>query len=132
MSERKIPDPTITMESAPYWQACNAGKLMVKRCGQCEKSHFYPRAICPHCFADATEWVEVSGKGEIYSFSITRRADPPYAIAYVRLADGLTMLSNIVEADFDTLAVGQAVELTFRESEGGQAMPVFRPVGGAA
>lgn len=131
MSDRQYPDPTITLESAAYWQGCNEGKLMLKRCDDCGKLHFYPRAICPYCFSDATEWLPASGRGAIYSYSVTRRAGAPYAIAYVRLEEGVTMLSNIVEADFDALGVGMPVELTFRTSEGGQALPVFRPVGGA-
>lgn len=127
MNDRTFPDPAITMESEAYWQGCNEGKLLLKRCSDCGKSHFYPRAICPYCFSDATEWYEASGKGEIYSYSVTRRADAPYAIAYVRLAEGLTMLTNIVDADLDALGVAQPVELTFQKTEGGQALPVFRP-----
>ena len=127
MSERQFPDPVVTMESEDYWQGCSAGKLMLKRCRDCSKTHFYPRAICPHCFSDNTQWYEASGKGRIYSYSVNRRAKVPYAICYVTLAEGVTILSNIVDADFDSLAVDQPVEVTFRQSEGGQALPVFRP-----
>ncbi len=129
MSERTYPDPTITLENEKYFQGCGDGKLLLKRCGACGETHFYPRAICPLCFSDNTEWYAASGKGRIYSYSVTRRAEVPFAIAYVTLEEGVTMLSNIVEADLDALAIDQAVEVTFRESEGGQALPVFRPVG---
>ena len=57
-----------------------------------------------------------------------RRGGNPYAIAYVTVDEGITMLSNIVECDYDGLSVGQAVEVTFRKStDGEQAVPVFRP-----
>ncbi len=127
MSERTYPDPSITLESEAYFQGCSEGKLLLKRCTDCGETHFYPRAICPLCFSDNTEWYEASGKGRIYTYSVTRRAEVPYAIAYVTLEEGVTMLSNIVEADLDALAIDQAVEVTFRQSEGGQALPVFRP-----
>ena len=127
MSERSYPDPTINMESEAYWQAANDGKLLVKRCESCDEVHFYPRAICPSCMSDDTVWQEASGKGRIYSYSVMRRADPPYAIAYVTLDEGVTMLSNIVDADFEALSVDMPVEVTFRATEGGQALPVFRP-----
>lgn len=130
MSECSYSDPSITMESEAYWQAANDGKLLVKRCADCGEVHFYPRAICPGCLSGNTEWQEASGKGNIYTYSVMRRADPPYAIAYVRLEEGVTMLTNIVEADLDALAVEMQVEVTFRNSEGGQALPMFRPVGG--
>ena len=130
MTDRTYPDPSINMETETYWQAASDGKILVKHCTDCEKPHFYPRAICPYCLGDNTEWVEASGKGRIYSYSVTRRAQPPYAIAYVRLDEGVTMLSNIVEADFDALSVDMPVEVIFRDSEGGQAMPLFRPTQG--
>jgi hypothetical protein len=132
MSERIYPDPDINLESEAYWTACNAGKLLLKRCADCGKTHYFPRAICPHCFSDATEWYEASGRGVIYSYSVTRRADPPYAICYVRLEEGVTVLSNLVEADFDTIRVEMPVELTFGQSEGEQAIPLFRPAGDVA
>ncbi len=128
MSERTYPDPSVNMETETYWQGCTDGKLMLKRCGDCGKTHFYPRAICPACFSDSTEWYQATGKGRIYSYSVMRRAPVPYAIAYIRLDEGVTMLSNIVEADFDALAVDQPVVVTFRNSEYGQALPVFRPL----
>ncbi len=127
MSERNYPDPAINMESETYWQAANDGKLLVKLCESCNETHFYPRAICPGCMSDNTVWQEASGKGRIYSYSVMRRADPPYAIAYVTLDVGVTMLTNIVDADFDALSVDMPVEVTFRKTEGGQALPVFRP-----
>ena len=58
-----------------------------------------------------------------------RRADPPYAIAYVRLEEGPVMLTNIVESDFDALAVGQKVGLVFVPTAGeGTPVPCFRVV----
>ena len=66
------------------------------------------------------------GKGTIYTYSVMRRADPQYAIAYVTLEEGITMMTNIVDCDFDSLTVGQAVELDFYETENGQRVPVFK------
>jgi len=56
-----------------------------------------------------------------------RRAEPQYVIAYVRLDEGVTMMTNIVECDPDLLAIGQPVELLMQESENGQKIPVFKP-----
>lgn len=130
MSERTYPDPTINMETEAYWQAANEGKLLIKTCNACDQAHFYPRAICPECGSSDTVWTEAAGTGRIYSYSIMRRSDPVYAIAYVTLDEGVTMLSNLVDADFDALSVNMAVEVTFRQTEGGQALPLFRPAEG--
>lgn len=125
--ERSYPAPPPSPESQRYWQAASEGRLDVRKCGACGKLHHYPRAVCPFCFADATEWQTASGRGTIYSYSVMRRAEVPYAIAYVTLAEGVTMLTNIVDCDFDRLAVGQAVRLVFKPTDGGPPLPVFTP-----
>lgn len=127
--ERTYIDPEINLESAPYWEATKEGKLMLKKCGDCGETHFYPRTLCPNCFSDNTEWFQASGKGKIYTYSVIRRAEIPYVIAYVTLEEGVTMLSNIVDCGLDDVSVGQAVEVDFRATEGGEALPVFKPAG---
>ena len=92
----------------------------VPTCGACGKAHWYPRAICPFCGSDKVEWRAASGRGTIYTFSVMRRAKEPYAIAYVTLAEGPAMLTNIVECDFDALRVGQTVSVVFRRRRTGR------------
>ena len=124
--ERTYSDPDINAETAVYWESAKNGKLLVKTCKACGKLHYYPRTICPHCLSSDTDWVEASGKGTIYTYSVMRRTETPYVIAYVTLEEGVTMLSNIVECDVDGVAVGQTVEVVFRDTEGGHSLPVFR------
>jgi len=123
--ERKILAPTPFPETARYWEAAAQGKLLVKFCTACGEYHFYPRGLCPFCFSDKTEWREAAGTGKIYSFSVTRRSEVPYAIAYVTLAEGPTLLTNIVDCDLDRIRIGQAVRLVVKPSENGQAVPMF-------
>lgn len=128
MAERKIPAPTPTPETEPFWQAAREGRFLIRVCRTCERAHWYPRALCPFCFSENTEWREASGRGSIYTFSIMRRAKEPYAIAYVKLDEGPMMMTNIVDSDFENIAIDQRVELVFRETEDGPPVPVFRPV----
>jgi uncharacterized OB-fold protein len=65
------------------------------------------------------------GTGDVYSYSIMRRAKVPYAIAYVRLSEGATMMTNIVDCDFDDIQVGMPVKLVFRDSPEGYKLPMF-------
>lgn len=127
--DRPIRSPRPNPETTAYWTAARDGRLLVKRCADCGKLHHYPRALCPFCFSDRTEWHECSGRGTIYSFSVMRRAKTPYALAYVTLAEGPTMLTNLVDCDLDALRVGQAVRLVFKPSESGQPVPMFAPAG---
>ncbi len=125
--DRKIPAPPVNSETQPFWDAAAEGQLLVKRCRSCGQVHYYPRAICPFCFADATEWLQASGRGTIYSYSVMRRVPVPYAIAYVTLEEGVTMMTNIVGCDLDAIRIGQAVKVVFRPTEGGPPVPMFTP-----
>lgn len=126
--ERTYMDPSVTMETERYWEATKNKSLLVKKCLDCGEVHFYPRAICPHCSSSNTDWVEASGKGRIYSFSVMRRAPIPYAMAYVTIEEGVTMMTNIVECDFDSLRVNDEVEVVYRNTENGESLPFFRPI----
>ena len=128
--QRKIPfigSPETNPETKPFWDGCAAGKLLVPKCSACGRSHWYPRGLCPYCFSDKLEWVAASGKGTIYTVSVMERAEVPYAIAYVKLAEGPSMMTNIVDCDFDGLHIGQPVAVVFKDSEDGPPVPMFRP-----
>ena len=124
MADRKIPAPTPSPETAEFWQAAAQGRLLLRRCTACGKTHWYPRAICPHCLGD-TAWEEADGSGVIYSYTVMRRAPEPYAVAYVTLDAGPTLLSNIVGCDFDALRIGQRVTLAWVATEDGPPVPCF-------
>ena len=127
-ADRPLMANIIDPATEPFFAAAKAGRFLIKRCKECSKPHWYPRSLCPYCMGD-TEWIESTGRGTIYSVSVTRRAGPQaYAIAYVRLDDGVTMLTNIVDADLDTLRIGQSVGVVFKPTEGGGSMPMFKPI----
>ena len=126
--ERKIPAPEANPETKPFWDAAAEGRLLLKKCVTCGQVHFYPRAICPFCGSDKTEWVTASGRGTVYSYSVMRRVPIPYALAYVTLEEGVTMMTNIVDGDLDAIRIGQRVTVAFKPSEGGPPVPMFRPM----
>ena len=118
-------DPTAATDLLQMGRA--SGKFLLPVCTACGKAHWYPRSQCPFCRAEGTiEWEEASGAGTIYTYSVMRKAEPPYAIAYVQLAEGPRVMTNIVDCDFDKLSVGMAVQASFKEVKG-LPVPVFRP-----
>ncbi len=127
MAERKIDAPQPSVETRPFWDAAAAGRLLIKRCAACGEHHHYPRSMCPFCGSDRTEWRDASGRGTIYTYSVMRRAPVPYAIAYVTLEEGVTMMTNIVDCDLDAIRVGQRVRVVFKPSDGGPPVPMFTP-----
>ncbi|MBR0784751.1 Zn-ribbon domain-containing OB-fold protein [Bradyrhizobium iriomotense] len=124
---RDIIAPTPSPETEEFWRSAREKRLALKYCSSCKKHHYYPRAICPHCFSDSTEWRDAQGEGTIHAFSVMRRAPVPYAVAYIELAEGPLMLSNLVNCDFNKVRIGQGVRLCFSDFEGGK-LPVFEPL----
>src|SRR5689334_19548272 len=123
----RIPSPAVTTETAQFWARANEGQLTVPQCKSCGKFHWYPRANCPFCTSDQIELKPASGKGKIYSYSVSRRGKDSYVIAYVTLDEGVTMMTNIVNADGAKLAIGQPVRVAMVASEDGQRVPMFEP-----
>lgn len=115
-------------ETKPFWDAAAAGRLVLPRCRQCHKTHWYPRGICPHCLSTALDWQESPGEGEIHSFSVNRMGKEAYVLAYVALSEGPIVLSNIIDTDPATLSVGAKVMVAFRTVAGQASIPLFVPL----
>jgi uncharacterized OB-fold protein len=124
---RKITPPVVNAETKMFWEAAREGRFLVPFCSACGKAHWYPRAICPFCASDKIEWRNASGKGTIYTFSVMRRVKEPYIIAHVTLAEGPTMLTNIVDCDTEKVRIGQSVTVVFQETDNGPPVPMFKP-----
>ena len=125
---RQLRDPVVTAGDKPYFDACASGTLLIRQCNACAAWHHYPRAICPVCLSDDVRWSKAAGTGEIYTFSVTRPPrTAPYCIAYVRLDEGVTMMTNIVGCDLHSVRIGQRVRVVFQATQGGVAVPMFTP-----
>jgi uncharacterized OB-fold protein len=111
------PDPG--PDDAPFWEAAADDRLVLPRCLGCGTFIWYPRAFCPECHTSAIEWVPATGRGTIYSFTVTHRGAgqwagrAPYVIAYVELEEGPRVLTNIVGVDPDAVRIGEAVTAVF-------------------
>jgi uncharacterized OB-fold protein len=124
---RRVFPPPVTPETKAFWEAATNGKLLYGYCKACKEPHYFPRSFCPFCLDGEVEWKEASGNAVIYTYSIMRRSTSgPYAIAYVTLAEGPSILTNIVDSRLDAIAIGKKVTLVFKPSEGGPPVPFFK------
>src|SRR6202023_3269893 len=123
----KYPTPQGNPETKHFWEQTVEGKLLIKRCTACGEAHYFPRSICPFCFSDKTGWEETSGEGEIYTFSRMRKsANGPYAIGYVTLKEGPSLLTNFVDCVMDKMKIGQEAKVVFTTTDGAP-LPFFTP-----
>lgn len=135
MGQATKPIPVVNPWAKPFWEAAREGRLVIQQCSDCGKTIFYPRIACPDCFSDHVEWVEASGKGSIYTFTVVKNNAPsafiqdiPYVVAVIRLDEGVQMLSNVVDCDPETLHCDMSVEVVFEKFTTEFTLPKFRPV----
>jgi hypothetical protein len=125
---RKIPAPAQNLEAKPFWDAAREGRFLIRRCRACGEPHWYPRHVCPFCASPDTVWEESPGEGVIYSVSVMRALTPvPYAIGYVTLDEGVSLLTNFVVDDLSSLTIGQRVRLRWTPTENGPPVFTFAP-----
>jgi uncharacterized OB-fold protein len=127
------PQPTATAETAHYWRAALEGRLEIQYCRDCARHQFYPRRFCTRCLSDQIEWVQASGHGRIYTYTVCHvAAHPafewrvPYAIGMVELDEGVRLLAGIADSDLQRLAVGASVQVCFERISDDFALPMFR------
>lgn len=128
------PEPVFDADTAPYWRGAADGKLVLTRCTACREYVWIPRPYCPLDLAPTT-WVEVSGRGVVYSHTTVHRGErdyasrAPFVLAYVELDEGPRVMTNVVGCDPAAVVIGMPVRVVF-EAVGGRAdiaIPRFAP-----
>jgi len=127
------PAPTPEPEAAPFWSAALEGRLVVQRCSSCGHAQLYPCVRCVRCHGEV-EFVEASGKGTVYSFTVIRqnytrpfRDWMPYVVALVDLAEGPRVMTNVVGCDPEEVSIGMAVRARFEPVSEHAAIALFEP-----
>ncbi|MEO7020181.1 MAG: Zn-ribbon domain-containing OB-fold protein [Ktedonobacteraceae bacterium] len=121
-------------DSQPYWDGIAQGELRIQRCDSCARAVFYPRALCPYCHENKLSWIVATGKGTIYSYTVAHQGfgsfaqDIPYVIAIVELAEGARMMTRIIDAPRERVAIGVPVQVTFVSISEDITLPYFRLV----
>jgi uncharacterized OB-fold protein len=138
MADLQHPLVYASWETRGYWEGAGRGELVLQRCDACGTVQHKPRAICATCFADAPASFVASGRGTVYTYTVTHQnqlppfaAACPYVMAYVELAEGPRLLTHIVGCDPADVRVGMPVVVDFQPQErtDGEAfaVPRFRP-----
>ena len=133
MTDLPVPEPKQDPGAQAYWSAAAAGELTVARCKQCDRFIWYPRSRCPACMSSELEIAAVSGDGVVYSYTVNRRPAGLYkgldavVLAYVELAEGPRILTNIVGIDPTDIRIGTAVRAVYAKSPEGAGVLRFGP-----
>ncbi len=116
-----------------FWEGLRAGKFLAPRCEACGELFFPPRAHCPECLNDVFVWVELSGKGSLYSwtelFFVQPEFDAPLLLGLVDLAEGVgRILTRITGVAAGELYIGMPVMIRISHCGGGMALYYAEPL----
>ncbi len=127
------PLPVPTNFSAKFWEGASQHKLLIQYCPELKKYQFYPRPNSIYTGKRNIEWREVSGKGFVYAYTVTRRGPPPfrgkepYIIATVELDEKVRMMTQVVNCDIDRIGIGLRVRVGWQALSDKFNYPVFEP-----
>jgi uncharacterized OB-fold protein len=120
----------------PFWKAARERRLVCKRCTQCGTFQMPPAPFCHECQSQEHHWVQLSGKGWVYSYTVARQAlvpalkdSIPYVVAVIDLPDapGARLVANLVDCDPDQVSITMPVKVVWAEVQPGIVIPRFRP-----
>lgn len=132
------PIPAIANEAKPFWDAAAQQQLKIQRCKDCKAWVWTPKPSCGECGSENLKWTAMSGKGEIYSFTVIRQIvgrgaskafepDIPYVVAWVDLDEGPRLITNVVGCPPDQVKLGMKVTVQFEKASEKVWLPKFRP-----
>ena len=133
MTMLPAPAPVINSTTAEFWKATTEGRFILQRCDACNIVLWFPRRNCPKCWTEDVSTFDAEQTGTVYSFTVVRKGKGafqdagPFVVAYVELADGPRIMTNIVDCDIDALHIGMPVEMVFHDTGEGSALYRFRP-----
>lgn len=127
------PLPPMEGLARQFYEWCGRGELRFQRCVACKAWRHPPREMCPDCGSWEWEWVQSTGRGRVFSWTVATRAlhpafkeDLPYAAVVIEMDEGVRMVSRVVDCLPDELTVDMPVEVAYERVTEGVILPYFR------
>jgi uncharacterized OB-fold protein len=133
---RKFLPESIPASHLTFWESLKEHAVKVQRCESCATFRYIPKDICPTCNSAQASWEAISGLGEVYTYTIVRRAptpayqeDAPYVIAHVTMDEGFRMAAKLITADLDSVHIGMPVRIAYEDVTPEWTLFIFQPAG---
>lgn len=138
-NEIQKPEPGITPETKPFWDAAKNKDFMLVKCVDCgffRNPLSITANICPECMSRKPgEWVKASGKGKVHTFTAVHRTfhpafekELPYILVIAELEEGPRFLANMREAKPEDIKLDMPVEIIFEKLTDNIMLPQFKPL----
>jgi uncharacterized OB-fold protein len=121
------PLPVVSPENKPFWDALREHRFVAPRCRDCGNFGWIPYIACRTCLSTDLEWVELSGRATVYSYSIVHRGpgafndDIPYVLVLAELEEHprpMLVLAQLVDSPLDEVRIGMPVRVGYTDIEG--------------
>jgi len=119
---------------AEYRAHLAQGRIMLQRSASSGEFMFPPRTAASGTGARDLEWVEASGRGTVYSTTVSRRRPEQGGalhIALIEMEEGPRMMSRVEGLEPEAVAIGLKVKARIAEVLGDLAV-VWEPAEGEA
>ena len=134
LADVERPLPVERSFSKPFWEATREKRLLIQYDRVAQAYQFYPRPTSIYTGkASNLEWREVSGRGQVFSYTIARRARPPFRehepfwLALVTLDEGVNVMANVVGCTQEQMAIGLRVKPHWQPLSDGRNLLLFEP-----
>ena len=127
---RSLPVPSgLDAELYAFWAR---GDLRLQRCAACRRWRHPPRFRCAACASPDYRWEPASGRGRVFSWTITHRPvdptfDPPYAVVVVELEEGPRLVGNLAGIEAADLRLDLPVVVALEPASETIGLVTFRP-----
>jgi uncharacterized protein len=115
--------------AAAFYEALAGRKLMGSRCTCDANVYLPPRAFCPRCQKEGMQWLELSGRGRLLTFTVVYIGPAamlaagfdrknPYCVGIVELAEGpriSALLTGVDPLRPESILPGSPVSLDVQE-----------------
>jgi uncharacterized OB-fold protein len=124
--------PARSRDTDFFWHGLKEHKLLLQKCSACGEMRHPPTPVCPTCHSFEIEYVESTGKGTVYTYTVHHYPPipgftAPFAVVVVDLEEGVRMVANL-DMPVDEVHIGQPVVVYFEDQPDDWTVPVFRPV----
>ncbi len=121
------------IDSFEFWEGAKNNRLMIQKTEISKKFFLYSRAFSGVSPSEPAKWVKSSGKGIIYSFTVSHIPGgsefyinkTPYIIGSILLNEGVRIMSNIVDCEASKVKIGIPVNVVFKKLDVDIVFPCF-------
>jgi uncharacterized OB-fold protein len=130
MSDRLL--PSAVGLNGEFYAFLARSELRLQRCAACGTWRHPPRHRCAHCASVDATWEPATGRGRVFSWTVTHRAvdpafTPPYAILVVELAEGPRLVGNLRGLEPSELVLDLPVAVEIEHASDTVGLLWFRP-----